>query len=68
MDNASKGGRKRCADVEVVECLFCKGVKRKPVGAKRQLKRAGRTKKDGKNNTGNNIEESLTRETIVGVE
>ncbi|KAK8040530.1 Rpr2-domain-containing protein [Apiospora marii] len=38
VENASKGGKKPWADVLVIRCKACKGVKRFPVGASRQKK------------------------------
>ncbi|KAK8099268.1 uncharacterized protein PG998_012509 [Apiospora kogelbergensis] len=38
VENASKGGKKPWADVLIVRCKACKGVKRFPVGASRQQK------------------------------
>lgn len=38
IENASKGGKKPWADVLVIRCKACKGVKRFPVGASRQKK------------------------------
>ncbi|KAF2227215.1 hypothetical protein BDZ85DRAFT_467 [Elsinoe ampelina] len=43
IENASTGGRKAHADVKVVECLNCGGLKRFPIGARRQAKRSQRT-------------------------
>ncbi|KAF2712538.1 Rpr2-domain-containing protein, partial [Pleomassaria siparia CBS 279.74] len=42
MENESKGGKKSCADVLVVECNFCGSKKRFPVGAARQQRKAKR--------------------------
>ncbi|KAF2788161.1 Rpr2-domain-containing protein [Melanomma pulvis-pyrius CBS 109.77] len=42
VENESKGGKKACADVLVVECNFCGSKKRFPVGAARQQKKAKR--------------------------
>jgi len=36
LENASRGGRKPCADVLVIKCKFCGYKKIFPVGAKRQ--------------------------------
>ncbi|KAG8629367.1 hypothetical protein KVT40_003232 [Elsinoe batatas] len=42
IENTSTGERKAHADVKVVECLNCGGVKRFPIGARRQAKRSQR--------------------------
>ena len=42
LENKSRGGKKPWADVLVVTCNSCGTVKRFPVGAKRQSKRAER--------------------------
>lgn len=43
LENTSKGGRKRQADVLVLECINCGSKKRFPIGAKRQENKALRT-------------------------
>lgn len=43
--NTSKGGRKPQADVLVIECDACHALKRRPVGAHRQLKKKNRPSK-----------------------
>ncbi|KAK4508127.1 hypothetical protein PRZ48_001865 [Zasmidium cellare] len=42
LENLSKGGKKRQADVLVLECTYCGSKKRFPVGAERQEKRGHR--------------------------
>ena len=44
-ENKSRGGRKPWADVLVVTCNSCVLVKRHPIGAKRQCRRAERVRK-----------------------
>jgi ribonuclease P protein subunit RPR2 len=46
VENESKGGRKKCADVYVVRCLLCGCAKRFPVGIEKQLRKGLRVKKD----------------------
>lgn len=45
VENSSKGGQKPWADVKVINCKACGTVKRFPVGAKRQGKKAHRIAK-----------------------
>lgn len=44
VENQSKGARKPWADVYVVRCLVCGGVKRFPVGVERQGRKGSRGK------------------------
>ncbi|KAF1991640.1 Rpr2-domain-containing protein [Aulographum hederae CBS 113979] len=42
LENKSNGGKKACADVWVVECVFCSAQKRFPVGGKKQMRKSKR--------------------------
>jgi ribonuclease P protein subunit RPR2 len=42
VENKSRGGRKPWADVLVIECITCSGVKRYPIGATRQQRKTAR--------------------------
>ena len=43
MENKSRGAKKPWADVLVIKCIACGTAKRFPVGAKRQLRKGGRS-------------------------
>lgn len=45
LENKSRGGKKPCADVLALTCVSCGSVKRFPIGAMRQPKRADRARK-----------------------
>ncbi|KAI1635984.1 Rpr2-domain-containing protein [Biscogniauxia mediterranea] len=52
IENRSKGGRKPWADVLVVKCSTCGGVRRYPVQATRQKRRSAREEQEAKKATG----------------
>jgi ribonuclease P protein subunit RPR2 len=65
LENASKGSKKPCADVLVLECKMCGGEKRFPVGAKRQNKKNLRraTSRDAVSITG--LEEACQTDSVA---
>ena len=64
MENKSRGGKKRWADVLVVSCNLCGTSKRFPVGAKRQHRRCERSSELG----GQSLPDRATNADVSGLE
>ncbi|KAK5703979.1 hypothetical protein LTR97_002992 [Elasticomyces elasticus] len=62
MENVSRGGRKPHADVLVIECTVCGAAKRFPVGAKRQKRKAARSRDQGQDQSQDLLMEDASME------
>ncbi|KAK4954829.1 hypothetical protein LTR10_007021 [Elasticomyces elasticus] len=62
MENVSRGGRKPHADVLVIECTVCGAAKRFPVGAKRQKRKAARSRDQGQDKSHDLLMEDASME------
>ncbi|RGP61418.1 rnase p rpr2 rpp21 subunit domain-containing [Fusarium longipes] len=65
VENASRGGRKPWADVLTIRCTICGNVKRYPVSAQRQKRKALRKplRLEGTEESSNEVRESTTQAT-----